>query len=293
MAGIGVLVDDGINQGYAYKVIGPGGSFDKAAAILDLSQALDPGSVTASSVTTFTNKTLDNYSNKIHADAIHFRVKANQDILKGQPVKYAGYNSGQDAIEVTLANQANDVAIGIAKANISHGSFGMILFSGLLEGINTSAYSNGTILYVDGTGTLTSTRPATGYIQPIAYVLRSHATNGAVLVTVAHPEPRATDIPYNGETVGSFLDSLGGSSWLDRYTTESRNADQVDFTYASGTLIQKAIINNSILLYLVTYTYTSGVLVGQLITRMSDSTWMSYQYNYVSGELTQKITIGV
>lgn len=161
--------------------------------------------LTADGVATLTNKTIDDYTNTVHADAVHFRVK-NADsvsIAKGVPVRITGWNNGQSAFEVVRANQATGVSNGLFAhgegANpdvLAVGDFGMIIALGTLKDFDTSAWSEGTILYVDGTGVLTPTEPTTGFSQPIAYVLRSNANNGAVQINAHYPKQDAGDVRF-------------------------------------------------------------------------------------------------
>ena len=69
---------------------------------------------------------------------------------------------------------------------ITTGSFGMAISNGYLRDINTIAYPEGTILYPNTTGgfTTTPTINGTNYNQPIAYVLRSHAVNGIIMINI-------------------------------------------------------------------------------------------------------------
>lgn len=158
------------------------------------------GSVVGTSDTqTLTNKTLDDYTNKIHADAIHFRVKNTNGttIYRGQPVKVTGYNVGEGAIEVVLANQATGVSNGLVEdVSIVNGGFGNVTAVGIVKDFDTTAWNEGNILYVDGVGALTNTEPTTGYAQPIAYVLRKNANNGAVQVNADYPKQDASDVRF-------------------------------------------------------------------------------------------------
>jgi hypothetical protein len=154
---------------------------------------------------TLTNTTIDDYTNHVHADAIHIRVK-NADAVPiniGQPVKITGYNVGQSATEVVLANQATGVSNGLFAHSegadpdiLAVGDFGLIISTGILKDFDTSSFSEGAILYVDGTGTLTATEPTTGFAQPIAYVLRSNANNGAVQINADYPKQDASDVRF-------------------------------------------------------------------------------------------------
>lgn len=278
MAGIGILVNSGGADGYAYKVLVPPGAL--VNGIIDLSVAYYnlPGVVT--------NTIIDSITNKVHANAIHIKVKATQNILKGQPVKYIGYNSGEDAIEVALANQADSISIGIAAANMTTGSFGPIIAAGVLEGVDTSTHSNGQILYVDGTGVLTHIEPTTGYSQPIAFVLRAHQVNGAIQINAAYPKQRANDIfvdqiqGISSNKVQGVLEELAIKSFIDTFETTKRNADSINNTYIAGILTSQSIVENAQVVYTVSFSYTSGVLASKTISKTSGgSVTMTYNYN--------------
>ena len=176
-----------------------------------------------SDIQTLTNKNINDYTNLVHADAIHQRVKATVAITKGQPVSYVGYNSGEDAIEVNLADSATSIAIGIAEDDIAIGGFGNIIATGVFEGLDTSIYTEGTILYVNGAGTLTATEPTTGFAQPCAFVLRSHASNGAIRCNFSYPKQPADDVRYDNTTSG--LTATDVQSAIDELDNNIDNFD--------------------------------------------------------------------
>ena len=171
---------------------------------------------------TLTNKILDDYTNIIHADTLHERVKNNSGgpITRGQPVKYVGFNPGENAIEIALANSAaGDIAIGIADDTTVNGEFSMLTMAGVMDNVDTSAYAEGVILYVNGAGVLSAVEPALPAIsQPIAYVLRSHAITGALQVLASYPKQTATDVRYSG-----LLAATNVSSALDELATDFGN----------------------------------------------------------------------
>jgi len=181
---------------------------------------------------TLTNKTLEDYSNHIHADVLHARAKATENILKGQAVVITGYNAGQAAEEVALANNATGVASGIAYENITTGSFGLIITAGILKNVDTSGFDEGDILYVNGSGELTATEPTTGFSQPIAYVLRSNANNGAIQVLASYPKQDAADVrftPYKTITDTKVQDAI--ESVFDSIWGEYKSSiEAIDFT---------------------------------------------------------------
>lgn len=147
-----------------------------------------------------TNKIIDDITNTVHADTIHAKVRnvSGGALVVGQPIKLTGWNLGQDVGEVDLANQATDIAIGIVEAPVLNNENGVITVSGFLRDVDTSAWLEKDILYVDGTGFLTNIRPLTGFVQPIAYVWRSHALNGILQVLATYPLQDADDVRYTG-----------------------------------------------------------------------------------------------
>jgi hypothetical protein len=145
------------------------------------------GDVTIDGIQTLTNKVIDSITNTVGADHIHFKIKATEAIIKGDVLKAVGYNSGENALEVAKVSSASDIAIGICYQNLSSGALGAAINTGTLEGINTSAYTEGTVLYPNTSGGLTSTRPSSGSYQALAYVLRSNTNNGVLLIEATEP----------------------------------------------------------------------------------------------------------
>ena len=136
------------------------------------------------SVHTITNKVIDDVSNIVGANHIHYKVKAAETLAKGDIVYISGYNSGEDATEVRKVNR-NQVAVGIVDSALVAGDFGTCINTGMLEGIDTSMFTFGTILYVTASGWSTA-KPTTAY-QAAGIVMRSNANNGALLVEFTEP----------------------------------------------------------------------------------------------------------
>jgi len=139
--------------------------------------------ITETSVNTLTNKTLDDYTNFIHADWIHLRVKATETLVKWDVIKFVWFNAWQQAIEVAKRNSTAVPAIWIVDTPMSTGDFWMAVSNWLFKWLDTSAFSEGTVLYPNTSGWFTATNPW-WYAQQIAYVVRSHAVNGEVMINV-------------------------------------------------------------------------------------------------------------
>lgn len=146
--------------------------------------------LTSDGTASLTNKTIDSYTNFVGADHIHLRVKAVMNLTRGQVVMFMGFNSGEQAIEVQIRNSNPVPAIGVMKDTLANGQFGFAITNGLLKDINTSMWSEGQILYPNLTGGFQTTpSSSTGaYNQPLAYVVRSHAVNGEIMINVGAKE---------------------------------------------------------------------------------------------------------
>ena len=72
--------------------------------------------------------------------------------------------------------------IGIATETIVSGADGMVTSYGKVRGLDTSAWSEGTILYVNGS--VFGTTETASLSMKIAAVITSHATNGVIMVRV-------------------------------------------------------------------------------------------------------------
>lgn len=127
---------------------------------------------------------IDNY-----ADNLRIIVKndSGTNIAKGKVVMAVG--AVGDRIQVALANADGSVSarfvLGIAFEAIDDGDEGYISLFGDIPNLNTSAYTIGTVLYVDPEvlGGLTATEPDSPALDlSVAIVTRSHASTGRLFV---------------------------------------------------------------------------------------------------------------
>lgn len=174
--------------------------------------ALGEGGVTADSTTTLTNKTLDSMTNRIGADSLHYKAKNQSGVTipKGTLIKSVGYESGEEAIRIAPVTSLSDVAFGITKADILTDSYGLVVNTGIIDGINTSAYPTNTIIYNAGNGSFTNIKPSSQYYQSCAVVLRQQANNGSLLVEFTAPQKntiRNNYISTNNQTQFQVLNA--------------------------------------------------------------------------------------
>lgn len=107
-------------------------------------------------------------------------------IQRGQPV-YLYQASGNRASVKRAANLGDGTSaktLGLAAQNIAPNQIGFVITQGVLDKVNTSAFPEGTTLYLGATaGTLTSTKPqAPNHLVYIGVVERSNAGNGQIYV---------------------------------------------------------------------------------------------------------------
>lgn len=143
--------------------------------------------VTTSDAATLTNKTIDDYTNNVGANSTHFRVKASAIIPKGAVVKAVGFTPGEQAVEVAVVASSADVAIGITEQPLTSGQFGMAVVIGELFDVNTAGYTLNDVLYSNGAGGFTATKPSSGTYQTIGTIVRANTNNGVIAVNIVSP----------------------------------------------------------------------------------------------------------
>ena len=106
-------------------------------------------------------------------------------ISKGTPV----YQTGTSGQTITIApadasNSAKMPAVAVASTDIADGNTGWVIHSGRIQGVDTSAFSEGDVIYVAVGGGYTNTRPATeaNLVQNLGLVTKVHATSGSGII---------------------------------------------------------------------------------------------------------------
>lgn len=116
------------------------------------------------------------------------------DIPKGTAVHSSGVTG--DKININTASYDDPTlmpAIGITQELIANNAVGDVILTGRIQGINTSNLTEGATVYVNGDGSLTSTKPTgSALIQNIGTCVKSNATEGEVLVLGSG---RTNDLP--------------------------------------------------------------------------------------------------
>ena len=194
------------------------------------------GTWTDTSTNTGTNKTLDDFSNKIEADEVHIQIRneSGSTMTKGQLVYISGYNVGLDRTLVTLADASSAATMPmlamINDGDIVNNADGHATVSGRVFNIDTSAFAVGDSVYVSTTPGALSTRPSgtSDQVQRIGIVLRSQANNGVIQIIGAG---RTNDIP-NDVDHATDLQNVGTNTHAQIDT--SITATGVNATHAAG-----------------------------------------------------------
>lgn len=110
-------------------------------------------------------------------------------LLNGQLVYISGATTGWPTVTLAQANTkaGSQSTLGMITADIPNGQYGYVCVSGIVNGLNTSAYAPGTRLYLSaGTaGAWTSTPPLQpNYVVEIATVVEQDATIGRLFIHI-------------------------------------------------------------------------------------------------------------
>jgi hypothetical protein len=116
-------------------------------------------------------------------------------ILKGTPVYQTGTAGNAMVIAPADASSAATMpAVGVLSQDLAAAAEGSLILMGRISGIDTSAFSEGDVIYVASGGGYTNTRP-TGesvLVQNLGRVTKVHASNGGGVVMGSG---RANDVP--------------------------------------------------------------------------------------------------
>ncbi len=113
--------------------------------------------------------------------------KTGVQIDKGKVVYINGGQGNRPTI--TLADNSSDATsartFGVVAEDIPNNNSGYVVSSGLVYGLNTNAYTAGTLLYLGTSGNMTSTKPqAPTHMVYVAKVITQSSTVGVIHVAV-------------------------------------------------------------------------------------------------------------
>ena len=185
-------------------------------------------------------------------------------ILTKGTVVYINGAQGQRPT-VTKADYSADTSsasvIGLVAADINNGDNGYVVTSGILEGLNTVAYSAGTSLYLFTGGTYSSNKPqAPDHDVRIGKVIVSNATTGSIYVNVQNGyeldelhDVRITSATTNDMLVRSSYNGI--PVWVNTKTLSGLT--YVEATTISATTYQNLPVDPNY--YTTAFTYSNNV----------------------------------
>lgn len=159
------------------------------------------------------------------SQSIVYKAQLSQSVVKGNLVYAIDRNPTTGNPIVGLADNTvsfADKTVGIALSNGSGGQVVEVMKNGVMENLNTSLFSVGETLYLSTNGTYNSlSNITTGNINPVAFVVKSSLTTGAIVVDTNATETINTDNTLNesnvsGRTITDALEEVNKPSFYDR-----------------------------------------------------------------------------
>ncbi|UOF82003.1 tail fiber [Caudoviricetes sp.] len=216
-------------------------------------------------------------------------VKASAAITKGQVCSFTGAVGASGVITAAPSTSSNTtqsrLVIGIAAESIALNGFGFIQTLGVLQGINTSSYTAGSVLYYDPTttGGLTATEP-TGIAVKItmAAVINSNSSNGSLQIrpTFDGAISDLADAYISSPTTGQML-YYNGTYWTNpanlTYTPSTGVLSAPEVLANNGLVLNSTTVNTSYTISTGTNAVSVGpisVATGQTVTVSTGSRWV-------------------
>lgn len=187
-----------------------------------------------------TNKALATYNDEADitlqiGQEQYVRVRNNigSTINNGQAVRING-SHGAEAPTITLASadsEDNSQVIGLATHSIENNSFGYVTTHGVVRDLSTSVFSAGDEVFLaEESGVLTGVKPTSPNFQvSVGHVIRSHASEGTILVEPGNPKLGGGDVKNLGSVnvsgINFYSQTANGAGIL---------GSSSDFVYDSG-----------------------------------------------------------
>jgi hypothetical protein len=168
----------------------------------------------------------------------YVRVRNNTTgtISNGQVVYINGSQGGTGpTVDLAMATgEATSQVIGLATHDIGTNSFGYVTSFGVVRDVDTSLFNDGDSVYVSEAvaGGLTGVPPVIpNYKAPVGHIIRSHPSNGTILVQIVAPKLGGGD----AKVVNSDI-NLSGIPFYTVLANENAGgmSSNADFVYDSG-----------------------------------------------------------
>ncbi len=110
-------------------------------------------------------------------------------LVNGSIVRITGASGSKVTVDIAdnTTEPTSSATFGVCTQTIANNSTGRVTTSGLVRNLDTSMYAEGIPLWLDGAGAFTSVKPvAPDHLVHIGWVVRSHATEGMILVKISN-----------------------------------------------------------------------------------------------------------
>ena len=172
---------------------------------------------------------------------IHVKNLSGSTLNNGAVVRVTGASGSK--LTVDLANNTSDAVsadtIAVMTQSLGNNAVGYATTEGLVRGLNTSSYTEGAVLWLDGAGVFTQTKPLTPlHLVQVGYVVRSHPTQGSIFVCIKNgwELDELHDVLITGITDGQGLVWDAGNGY---WKNETINIDLTG--YATEAYVDAAI----------------------------------------------------
>lgn len=157
------------------------------------------------------------------------RNETGATLTKGTIVYISGASGNKCLVDKALATSesTSSKTFGMITADISTNQNGYATISGIVSGLDTSAYADGTTLYLSPVtaGTYTATKPsAPDHLVYVGVVTRSHATQGAIQTRIqnGYELDEIHDVSISSVAQNDFLVRNGSNLWVNQTPVTAR-----------------------------------------------------------------------
>ena len=194
----------------------------------------------------------------------HVRNNTGSTIPNGTPVMATGTIGASGRITIAPMDGTNvanaKYFLGFATTDIANDTDGKVTSFGKVRNINTSGYSEGSVLYISTTvvGGVTATEPMSGMKLPVAFVINSHASVGTIFVRATNGLALRdlNDVNLAGLADNNLLSYNSATSEWEAIANTTTNIDEGTNLYYTDARARNAISVTGDL----TYNASTGVL---------------------------------
>lgn len=157
------------------------------------------------------------------------RNQTGATLTKGTVVYISGGSGNKALVSKALASaeSTSSSTFGMVTADINNNQNGYVTISGVVSGVDTSAFADGTILYLSGTtaGAFTSTKPSAPiHLVYVGVVTYSHANQGSIQTRIqnGYELNEIHDVAISSAAANDFLVRNGSNLWVNQDPATAR-----------------------------------------------------------------------